>query len=432
MPTNRKRGVKPFAGDPNDPEGFAVWIRRHLEHQRVRAYSEKTVHTTEQRLKAFVEWAVMRGIERPAEVTKPMLEAYQRAIFYYRKANGQPLAWVTQRHELQLLRNLFRWLARENAIPSNPASELELPHVEQRLPKHILNEREMEKVLAVADLEDALGLRDRAIMEVLYSTGMRRHELGGLRLSDIDASRGVVTIRLGKGRKDRVVPIGERALFWVQRYVDEVRPSLIVPPDLGIVFLTDNGDPISLSRLTAMMRDYVQAADVGKTGAAHIFRHSMATMLLEAGADIRVIQEILGHAMLTTTQIYTRVAINRLKVVHDACHPGAKLEPRAPNGGAKPVDDADGERAPVGPVHSEPAELSEPEATRAALLDGLAAEAVDEAVDEAAEASAPAEEPQEGAQEAAGGARKVARERRRTRQLRAKVERDGEEWRRPR
>ena len=123
MPQNRKRGLKPFAGDPNDPEGFGVWVRRHLENQRVRGYAEKTLRTTEQRLGAFIEWAVMRGIERPGEVTKPMLEAYQRALFYYRKSNGQPLAWATQRYELHLLRNLFRWLARENAIPSNPASE---------------------------------------------------------------------------------------------------------------------------------------------------------------------------------------------------------------------------------------------------------------------------------------------------------------------
>jgi integrase/recombinase XerD len=407
MPQNRRRGLKPFAGDPNDPEGLGVWVRRHLEHQRARGYSEKTLRTTEQRMSGFIEWAVARGIERPSEVTRPMLEAYQRALFYYRKTNGQPLAWGTQRYELTLLRNLFRWLARQNAIPSNPASDLELPRTEQRLPKHVLNEREMEKVLAVADLSDALGLRDRALMEVLYSTGMRRHEVGGLRLNDIDAHRGVVTIRLGKGRKDRTVPIGERALFWVQRYVDEVRSTLVVVPDTGVVFLTENGDPISLSRLTDMLRDYIVAADIGKTGAAHLFRHSMATMLLEAGADIRVIQEILGHALLTTTQIYTRVAVNRLKVVHDACHPGARLD-----GGRR-------ERATT----AEPSS-SDPAPTSAALLAVLAAE--EEA--ERAEGDRAGPSVEEPVQEAPRRVQQVARERIHARRLRGEVRREG--WRR--
>lgn len=345
--------AKPFPGDPNDPEGLAVWVRRFLESQRVRHYSEVTIHATEGHLRLFVEWATQRGLRRPSEATKPMLEAHQRWLFYYRKPGGKPLSYGTQRHRLQLLKGFFRWLARENVILWNPASELEMPRLEQRLPKAILSEREVELVLAQAEINEPLGLRDRAMMEVLYSTGIRRAELARLCLYDVDAERGTLTVRLGKGRKDRTIPIGERALFWLARYVDEVRPTLVVPPDTGTAFLTNKGDPISLVPLSFMMRNYVRKAKTGKQGAVHIFRHSMATHLLDAGADIRAIQEMLGHAKLTTTQIYTQVSINRLKVVHETCHPAAKLAPRS---------------KPTRPASSEPAEDAASAAELAELL----------------------------------------------------------------
>jgi integrase/recombinase XerD len=148
-----------------------------------------------------------------------------------------------------------------------------------------------------------------------------------LRLDDIDDERGTLSVRLGKGKKDRVVPIGERALAWLDRYLQDVRPSLVAPPDDAVVFLTAAGKPVDPARLTNLMRAYVKRADLGKSGACHIFRHAMATLMLEGGADVRVIQEILGHAELSTTEIYTRVSIGHLKAVHDRTHPGARLEP---------------------------------------------------------------------------------------------------------
>lgn len=318
-----------WAGDASDPEGLIVWARRYLEHMQVRHYRPTTVRTTEDHLRLFIRWAADRGLSRPAQLTKPMIEAHQRWLFYYRKPSGKPLSVGTQRTRIQLLKGWFRWLARENVILWNPASDIEMPRAERRLPKAVLSEREIEQVFAQADLSEPLGLRDRAMMEVLYSTGIRRAELAALGLYDIDADRGAVTVRLGKGRKDRTIPIGERALHWLGRYLDEVRPSLVVPPDHKTVFLTEHGDPLALMTLSTMMADYIEAAQIGKRGAVHIFRHSMATHLLDAGADIRVIQEILGHVKLSTTEIYTHVSIQRLKLVHDACHPTAKLEPRA-------------------------------------------------------------------------------------------------------
>jgi integrase/recombinase XerD len=160
---------------------------------------------------------------------------------------------------------------------------------------------------------------------VFYSTGVRRFELIKLKLYDVDAERGTLVVREGKGKKDRMVPIGERAAAWVAKYLEDGRPSLAVEPDDGTLFLTVEGAPFTPNRLTQMVRGYVNAAGVGKKGACHLFRHTMATLMLEGGADIRFIQQMLGHAKLETTQIYTQVSIRKLKEIHAATHPGARL-----------------------------------------------------------------------------------------------------------
>jgi integrase/recombinase XerD len=219
----------------------------------------------------------------------------------------------------------FRWLTKTNRILFNPASELELPKIEHRLPRHVLTASEAEAVINKTDVRDHLGLRDRAILETLYSTGIRRMELIGLRLYDLDVERGTVMVRQGKGKKDRMIPIGERALAWIDKYVTDVRPSLVLEPDEGVVFLTNTGEPFTPNRLTQLVRDYVDKAKVGKRGACHLFCHTMATLMLEGGADVRFIQEMLGHVKLETTQIYTQVSIRKLKEIHTATHPGARM-----------------------------------------------------------------------------------------------------------
>lgn len=220
---------------------------------------------------------------------------------------------------------LFRWLTKQRALPLNPAAELELPRVTaQRLPQP-LTEGEVARVLASANPTTKIGLRARAIRETGYSTGLRRMELARLRLSDLDLARGVLAVREGKGRKDRVVPIGERAIAWLEQYLDQARPALVVEPDDGTIFITGRGRPFHPNHLSRLARDYVVAAGVAKRGACHLLRHTMATAMLEHGADIRVIQEILGHARLTTTQVYARVSIRLLKAVHTATHPAARL-----------------------------------------------------------------------------------------------------------
>lgn len=325
MPRKGERKERAPLGDLNDRQGFAALAVAYLEALRVKNYSEATIATREHYLREFIKWCGERSLTRPAEITKPILERYQRWLYHYRKKNGQPLTFRTQHGRLVPVRAFFAWLCRQNHLLANPAADLELPRAEKRLPRHVLTAAEAERVIALPDVTNPIGLRDRAILEVFYSTGMRRMELLGLKLYDLDADRGTVFVRQGKGKKDRMIPMGERAFGWVQRYIEEARPSLSLMPDDGTVFLTNVGTLFEASRLTQIVRDYVAAADLGKKGACHLFRHTCATLMLEGGADIRFIQQLLGHEKLETTQIYAQVSIRMLKEVHTRTHP-ARLE----------------------------------------------------------------------------------------------------------
>ena len=219
----------------------------------------------------------------------------------------------------------FRWLMRDGRIEANPASELDLPRQEYRLPRDVLTAEEVETVLAQPNLMDPLGLRDRAILEVFYCTGIRRFELVNLTIWDVDPARGTMFVHQGKGKRDRYVPVGERALHWVERYRHEVRPLLSFDLREKHLFLSTHGGLLDLDSLGGSVTDYIEAAGIGKHGGCHLFRHTCATLMLEGGADIRYVQEMLGHASIETTQLYTRVSVAKLRKVHEATHPGALL-----------------------------------------------------------------------------------------------------------
>jgi integrase/recombinase XerD len=314
-------------------EEFVAWMR-------VRNISEYTQHSRRSCMVQFARWATERGIEDPMEVTRPVLESYQRYLYYYRQKNGKPLTFFTQYSRLVPIRAWFRWLVRQNHVLYNPASDLDMPKLEKRLPRAVLNEEEVERVMIQPDLRDALGVRDRAILETFYSTGIRRMELVNLKLHHLDHLRGTLAIWEGKGKKDRVVPIGERALLWVDKYLREARPQLVMEPDEGTLFLSIEGGAFHLDHMSKLVRDYVEQANLGKIGSCHMLRHTMATLMLENGADIRFIQEMLGHSSLQSTQIYTQVSIRQLKKIHTATHPGATLEKKKPaSASAAPQDE---------------------------------------------------------------------------------------------
>jgi len=325
---HKKRIFRPI-GDPSLPDGFGVWVARYLDYRRERNYSERTLENNHSALSAFVSWCEERSLVKPSELTRPILERYQRHLFYVTKSNGRPLSFRSQHVMLVSVRGFFKWLVRQNALLSNPASDLDLPRLPQRLPRDVLTAEEAEQVLAQPNTETLVGLRDRAILETLYSTGMRRSEVLSLLSSDVDAERGTVMIREGKGKRDRMVPIGQRALWWIERYLNEARPSLVLAPDDGTLFLSTLGEKLVPDGFTQKVHAYVKAAGIGKGGACHLFRHTMATLMLEGGADVRHIQEMLGHTSLESTQVYTQVSIRKLKAIHEATHPTGKLRPLA-------------------------------------------------------------------------------------------------------
>jgi integrase/recombinase XerD len=300
-------------------------MRDYMQALLVQNYSEHTISNRTFHLVTFIRWCQDRGLSDPVEVTRPVLERYQRYLFLYRKKTGEPLSFNSQHSRLVPLRMWFRWMTRQNHILHNPASELELPRLGQPLPKNIFSASEVEQILQLCDVADPIGLRDRAIIEVLYSTGVRRMEVIALKLYDLSLDRGVVLVRQGKGKKDRYVPIGERAVAWLRKYIDEARPQLALEPDDMTVFLTSSGEPFSRDHMSWAVKGRIDAAKLGKTGSCHLFRHTMATLMHENGADIRFIQEILGHVKLETTQIYTHVSIRTLQQVHASTHPAAML-----------------------------------------------------------------------------------------------------------
>ncbi|MDN8618326.1 site-specific tyrosine recombinase XerC [Variovorax ginsengisoli] len=360
-PRQRFASLSSSAGAPSDLRGLTAAMHRYLEHLGMEGYTPIGRYNVERYIREFIAWADERGVTHPQQVTRAVLERYQRWLYHYRKKDGAPLAATSQRGKIIPLRGFFKWLTRSGEIPANPAADLDLPRQIKRLPHAVLTAGEAERVLASVDIGTPIGLRDRAMMEVLYATGMRRMELSGLAIDDLDVERVVVLIRLGKGQKDRLIPLGERALHWVQLYLDEAREQFAWNQNDRTLFLGNEGHPLHPMWLSTLIANRVAAAGVDKRGGCHLWRHTMATLMLEGGADIRHIQAMLGHADISSTQIYTQVAIRQLQRVHAQTHPAVRLRARQAH------SDPDG---------GEP----RPEANDAAsaLLEALAGEAEDD------------------------------------------------------
>ena len=326
MPRKGQKRPRPPVGDVRDPDSFYHHLLRYLENLAVRNYSPRTIESREKLLRLFIAWCDDRSLTRPRQIDRPILERYQRYLFYYRKKDGEPMSTRSQHTRIIPIRHWFQWLVKQGHLLYSPAADLELPRLEKRLPKAILSAKEAETVLAVPNIGSATGLRDRAILETFYSTGIRRLELVHLTVHSIDLERGTLMIRQGKGKKDRMIPIGERAMAWVEKYKESARPELVSGKDDGTLFLSNLGGAFVPDRVTQLVKGYVDRSGVGKKGSCHMFRHTMATLMLENGADIRYIQAMLGHAELSTTEIYTQVSIRMLKTIHTATHPGKMAE----------------------------------------------------------------------------------------------------------
>lgn len=217
------------------------------------------------------------------------------------------------------LRRLYRFALREGRIDIDPTQQLGSPKIPRSLPKS-LSEDEVEKLLNAPDAEQLLGLRDRAMLETLYATGLRVSELVALKVSEVSLDMGVVRVT-GKGDKTRLVPLGEEALDWITRYLREARPMILDGQLADAMFVTQRGDGMTRQAFWYLIKRYALLAGIAKHMSPHVLRHAFATHLLNHGADLRVVQMLLGHADISTTQIYTHVARERLKQLHAQHHP---------------------------------------------------------------------------------------------------------------
>ena len=313
------------------PPEMARAIEAHQDSLVVRSYSDYTIFERRYYLMLFCEWAAEREITRPGQITLQILESYQRYVYYQRTWRGKRLGISSQRSHLANLCCWLKWLARQGMIESNPAERLQLPRKPQRLPRGVLTREEVETLMAQPDLSKPTGLRNRAMMETMYSTAMRRSEIVSLLLDDLDSARKTIRILDGKGMKDRVVPVGDRAMEWIDAYLEKARPVLLKDPRERALFLTVTGRSLLPGALSDLVRQLMVQAGIAKKGACHLFRHTAATEMMLNGAGVRHIQALLGHADLNATQIYTQVTITDLSQVHRATHP-------AENGRKRPGD----------------------------------------------------------------------------------------------
>ena len=264
-------------------------------------------------LAGFSAWLAVRGLS---------LLAVERAHFDHWLADQfQAKAKATSvARRLSALRRFYRFQLAHGAIAEDPTLRVRAPRRPRRLPKH-LSEARVEALLAAPDTRTALGVRDRAMLETLYATGLRVSELTGLKLSQVAHDAGVVRV-IGKGSKERLVPMGDEAVAWISRYLRDVRPGLAGTSKRDEVFLTQRRGPLTRQAFWALIKRYAVRAGIPAAELSpHVLRHAFATHLLNHGADLRVVQLLLGHADITTTTIYTHVARERLKQLHAAHHP---------------------------------------------------------------------------------------------------------------
>jgi len=280
-----------------------IWLEEGLARNTLESYSRD--------LSQFADWLQKRGTELLA-VSRTDLEQY----LAHRSPHAKPRSIGRL---IASLRRFYRYLLRENLVATDPTLQLDSPKLPRSLPKS-LTEAEVEALLNQPDINQLLGLRDKAMLETLYATGLRVSELVGLKVTEVSLSEGVVRAT-GKGSKTRLVPLGEEALDWITRYLKEARPEILHGQMSDSLFVTQRGDAMTRQAFWYLIKRHAKLAGITKVMSPHVLRHAFATHLLNHGADLRVVQMLLGHADISTTQIYTHVARERLKSLHAKHHP---------------------------------------------------------------------------------------------------------------
>lgn len=296
-------------------------IACHLEALVTLGRSPHTIRNARSALKEFAGFLSGQGIRSVEHVSVESLVLFRRHLQSRPTADGSPLSVGSQREHIGKLRTFCRWLFDMGWTPCDLSQRIPQPRKVRRLPKAIMDVGEVDRILAAPDITTRSGYRDRVILEVLYSTAIRREEAAMLELSDVDTTGGYVTVRNGKNGKDRVVPAGTSACELLRGYIRCTRPDWPGATCTQQLFLTRFGNGMGPAAIWQVVRKYVRAAGIGKAVSTHSFRHTCATQMARAGVPIRHLQELLGHDSVETTQVYTHLAISDLKAAHRRFHP---------------------------------------------------------------------------------------------------------------
>lgn len=300
--TEKKKNISDKSKQIVDSFLDALWMERGLSDNTLSAYRSD--------LNKFSLWLQQRQVELiKVEATD--------ILAYLSLAESNSARTVARR--LSSLRRLYEYLLRENQIKQNPVSNVDAPRLGRSLPKS-LTEAEVEALLEAPDTEDMLGVRDKCMLELLYATGLRVSELVGLTVQQVNLRQGVVRVT-GKGNKERLVPLGEEASQWIERYLSSARNEILNNAMSDDLFPSKRGKAMTRQTFWYMIKRYSIVAGINKTLSPHVLRHAFATHLINHGADLRVVQMLLGHSDISTTQIYTHVARERLKDLHSEHHP---------------------------------------------------------------------------------------------------------------
>ena len=288
----------------------------YLHYLKVeRGLSENTINSYGIDLKLFLEYLRENEIPSFKQVNKEVIVNYMQSEKNNNKANSSILRSVSS------LRKFFQYLAQEKIIEKDPMLLIDTPKKKQHLPQ-VLTKEEVEKLLRSPNTGQVLGLRDRVMLELMYATGLRISEIINLKLEDLHLTMGTLQT-LGKGHKERIVPVGDEAIKWVNRYLEEARPKLLKQKRSNYLFLNFHGNNLTRQGVWKNLKAEVRKAGIQKNITPHTLRHSFATHILENGADLRIVQKLLGHADISTTQIYTHLSNKQLADIYNRAHPRA-------------------------------------------------------------------------------------------------------------
>jgi len=301
-----------------------ILAKEYIQSLKVRNLAERTIKAQQWKLSKFLIFLQRLGITGTEQINKGLILDYQTDLYHAINHLGRPNSVCTQNDMLSAVKGFTKFLKQRDYIISDPAQDIPYGKTPRTLPRGILSRSEARRIVNAPDTSCSIGYRDKTIMEVLYTTGIRKEELNNLTLNDVDYNDGFLRIICGKGRKDRMVPLGRICCRYLENYIKSVRPDLIKDPYNNHLFLTFRGNKFSKNVVWELVKKYAKKAKIKKNVSPHTFRHTCATAMLKNKADIRAVQELLGHESLDTTQIYTRVTINDLKKVHARCHPREK------------------------------------------------------------------------------------------------------------